>query len=179
MSIQENSAAAGTQIRRVACPGSFDPLTNGHLDIFTRASEVFDEVYALVTVNPSKKTMFTLEERIALIKESTAHLPNIRVDSISSLLVNYCKVNNIKAICKGLRVVTDFDYEIQMAQMNHKIAGVETLFLAANPVHSYLSSSLIKEVAKYGGEVRDMLPASAYSALMSRLASHSAQKNGR
>ena len=174
MSTQQNPITESNIVRRVACPGSFDPLTNGHLDIFTRASEVFDEVYALVTVNPSKKTMFSLEERMKLIQESTAHLPNVRVDSISGLLVDYCRANDIKAICKGLRVATDFDYEIQMAQMNHKIASIETLFLAANPQHSYLSSSLIKEVARYGGEVQDMLPAPAYSALMSRLAEQSA-----
>lgn len=170
MTTQPNSTSDTKIVRRIACPGSFDPLTNGHLDVFTRASEVFDEVWALVTINPSKTTMFTLDERMKLIQDSTAHLSNVRVDSISGLLVDYCRANDIKAICKGLRVATDFDYEIQMAQMNHKIAGVETLFLAANPQHSYLSSSLIKEVARYGGDVRDMLPAPAYSALMTRLA---------
>jgi len=170
VSTQQNPTSDSSTVRRIACPGSFDPLTNGHLDIFTRASEVFDEVWALVTVNPSKKTMFTLEERMKLIQESTAHLANVKVDSISGLLVDYCRSNDVKAICKGLRVATDFDYEIQMAQMNHKIADVETLFLAANPRHSYLSSSLIKEVARYGGDVRDMLPAPAYAALTARLA---------
>lgn len=169
------TATSGTtpsakRIRRAACPGSFDPITNGHLDIFNRVSGIFDELTILVTVNPSKKTMFTLEERMDLIAEATGHLPNVRIDSMSGLLVDYCTRHGIDAVCKGLRVATDFDYEIQMAQMNHKIAGVETLFLTTNPKHSYISSSLVKEVARYGGDVRDLIPATAYDALIARLA---------
>ncbi|MEO6955352.1 MAG: pantetheine-phosphate adenylyltransferase [Antricoccus sp.] len=157
------------RIRRVTCPGSFDPLTNGHVDIIERAAAVFDEVIVAVTVNPSKKTMFSLAERLALIEASVVHLTNVRATSVSGLLVDFCRANGIKSICKGLRVATDFDYEIQMAQMNQKIANIETLFLAANPDHSYLSSSLIKEVAAYGGDVHDMIPEPAYTALMKRL----------
>lgn len=159
----------GVSQRRVTCPGSFDPLTNGHVDIIERAAAVFDEVIVAVTVNPSKKTMFSLEERLELIEASTVHLPNVRATSVTGLLVDFCRTNGIKSICKGLRVATDFDYEIQMAQMNQKIANIETLFLAANPEQSYLSSSLIKEVAAYGGEVREMIPEPAYIALMKRL----------
>lgn len=157
-------------LRRAACPGSFDPITNGHLDIFERTAQIFDEVVVLVTLNPNKKTMFSLEERQDLIRQATAHLDNVVVDSMSGLLVNYATENNITAVCKGLRVATDFDYEIQMAQMNHKIAGVETLFLTTNPVHSFISSSLVKEVAKYGGDVRDLLPAAAHDALLAKIA---------
>lgn len=164
------STPSGERTRRAACPGSFDPITNGHLDVFERISGIFDEVTVLVTHNPNKKTMFTLEERMDLIAQTTGHLPNVRVDSISGLLVDYCTRHGIDAVCKGLRVATDFDYEIQMAQMNRKIAGVETLFLTTNPAHSYISSSLVKEVARYGGEVQDLIPAAAYDALIGRLA---------
>lgn len=167
---RSESTPGGKRIRRAACPGSFDPITNGHLDIFERVSEIFDELTILVTINPSKKTMFTLEERMDLIAAATSHLPNVRIDSISGLLVDYCTRHSIDAVCKGLRVATDFDYEIQMSQMNHKIAGVETLFLTTNPKHSYISSSLVKEVARYGGDVRDLIPPAAYDALIERLA---------
>lgn len=163
-------SATGKVIRRAACPGSFDPITNGHLDIFERAAALFDELVILVTVNPSKKTMFSLEERQDLIRGATSHLDNVVVDSISGLLVDYAVKNGISAVCKGLRVATDFDYEIQMAQMNHKIADVETLFLTTNPTHSFISSSLVKEVAKYGGDVDGLLPANAYDALLARIA---------
>lgn len=159
-------------IRRAVCPGSFDPIHHGHLDVIARAAQIFDEVIVLSLVNMSKKTMFTLEDRQRLVLESAAEigLQNVRVDSVSGLLVDYCTANDVSAIVKGLRVATDFDYEIQMSQMNHKIAGVETLFLTTNPEHSYISSSLVKEVARYGGDVRSFLSEAAYDALMSRLA---------
>lgn len=164
-----DDVTAEIAISRTACPGSFDPPTNGHLDIIDRASAVFDEVVVVVSVNPSKQTMFTLQERLDLIGAATAHLPNVRAEAVGGLLVDFCLANGIKSITKGLRVATDFDYEIQMAQMNQKIAGIETLFLATNPHQSYLSSSLIKEVASYGGDVRDMLPEPSYDALMAKL----------
>ncbi|WP_208378848.1 pantetheine-phosphate adenylyltransferase [Cumulibacter soli] len=175
MSAQPESSAPQSisrPIRRAVCPGSFDPLHNGHLDIIARAAQIFDEVIALSLVNPSKKTLFTLEERQQLVLETAAEagLDNVRVDSMSGLLVDYCTQNNVSAIVKGLRVATDFDYEIQMSQMNHKIAGVETLFLTTNPEHSYISSSLVKEVATNGGDVRSFLSRAAYDALMKRLA---------
>lgn len=159
-------------IRRVVCPGSFDPVHNGHLDIISRAAAIFDEVVVLVLVNRSKSTMFSLEQRQRIVLESAAEagLDNVRVDTMSGLLVDYCAKNDVSGVVKGLRVATDFDYEIQMSQMNHKIAGVETLFLTTNPEHSYISSSLVKEIAKYGGDVRPFLSAAAYDALMEQLA---------
>lgn len=158
--------------RRAVCPGSFDPVHRGHLDIIARASKIFDEVIVLVLVNQNKKTMFSLEERQRIVLDSAAELGlrNVRVDSMSGLLVDYCTRNQVSAVVKGLRVATDFDYEIQMSQMNHKIAEVETLFLTTNPEHSYISSSLVKEVAKYGGETRPFLSDAAYDALGKRLA---------
>ena len=171
MSLHEQQSVE-RPIRRVVCPGSFDPIHRGHLDIISRASKIFDEVIVLVLVNPNKKTMFSLEERQRIILESAAEfgLDNVRVDSMSGLLVDYCTANDVSGVVKGLRVATDFDYEIQMSQMNHKIAAVETLFLTTNPEHSYISSSLVKEVAKYGGDVRPFLSEVAYDALTARLA---------
>jgi pantetheine-phosphate adenylyltransferase len=190
MSAQEPSPASSQQvttqesgsparpIRRAVCPGSFDPIHRGHMDIIGRASKIFDEVIVLSMVNVNKKTLFTLAERQELVLASAAEigLDNVRVDSMSGLLVDYCTENDISAVVKGLRVATDFDYEIQMSQMNHKIADVETLFLTTNPEHSYISSSLVKEVAKYGGEVRDFLSEAVYTALMSRLADNAEAK---
>lgn len=160
---------------RAVCPGSFDPVTNGHLDVFERVSAQFDEVVVTVTINPNKKGMFAIDERIELLREATAHLPNVTVDSWQGLLVDYAKERGITAIVKGLRGANDFDYELQMAQMNHKLTGVDTLFVATNPLYSYLSSSLVKEVATYGGDVSDMLPESVHERLLARLAERAAQ----
>ncbi|REH41237.1 phosphopantetheine adenylyltransferase [Kutzneria buriramensis] len=151
-------------------PGSYDPVTNGHLDIITRGAEVFDEFIVTVMVNKNKKTMFTVEERVDMIREVTAHLPNVKVDSWQGLLVDYCKANDVKAMVKGLRAVSDFDYELQMAQMNHQLSGVETLFMPTNPLYSYLSSSLVKEVATYHGDVSHLLPKPVHERLIRRLA---------
>jgi pantetheine-phosphate adenylyltransferase len=129
----------------------------------------FDEVVVTVVVNPNKQGMFTIDERIALLREATAGLPNVRVDSWQGLLVDYATANGATAIVKGLRGANDFDYELQMAQMNHKLTGVDTLFVATNPRYSYLSSSLVKEVATYGGDVSDMLPPHVHSALLQRI----------
>lgn len=174
MSAQEHRSAStlARPLRRAVCPGSFDPVHHGHIDVIGRAAQIFDEVIVLSMVNLNKQTLFTLEERQQLVLASAAEagLHNVRVDSMSGLLVDYCTENGVAAIVKGLRVATDFDYEIQMSQMNHKIAGVETLFLTTNPEHSYISSSLVKEVAKYGGDVRSFLSEAAYDALMTRLA---------
>lgn len=156
-------------MKRAVCPGSFDPLTYGHLDIIERASKQFDEVVVAVLVNRTKASLFTVEERIALIKETTQKLTNIRVDSWSGLLVDYCRENKIDCIVKGLRAVSDFDYELQMAQVNLSQSGVETMFMATSPDHSFLSSSLVKELAHYGGDVSKMVPAEVNKALQSRV----------
>ncbi|MGK8500606.1 pantetheine-phosphate adenylyltransferase [Nocardia asiatica] len=152
------------------CPGSFDPVTYGHLDVFTRASAQFDEVVVTVMINPKKQGMFTVEERIEMLRESTAHLGNVRVASWQGLTVDFAREQGITAIVKGLRDAGDFGYELQMAQMNKKLSGVDTFFIATNPALSYLSSSLVKEVAAYGGEVSDMLPPSVHKRLLDRLA---------
>jgi len=155
-------------IRRAVAPGSFDPITLGHIDVIERASKLFDEVIIAVLVNSNKSGMFSIDERIALIKESTAQFPNVKVDSWSGLLVDYCEQNKITAIIKGLRAISDFDYELQMSQMNFQLKGVETFFMATKPNYSFLSSSLVKEIAKYGGDVSSWVPANVLKALKSR-----------
>jgi len=152
------------------CPGSFDPVTNGHLDVIDRASGLFDELVVSVLVNKNKKSLFTVDERIEMLAECTAHLPNVRIDSWHGLLVDYAKANGLRSIVKGLRAVSDFDYELQMAQMNHRLSGVDTLFIATNPLYSFLSSSLVKEVATYGGDVSHLLPEEVHAQLLERLA---------
>ena len=154
---------------RAICPGSFDPVTNGHLDVFTRAAKIADEVTVAVLVNPSKAGMFSVAERIELLTEVTSHLPNVRVDSFHGLLVEYCQAHGIEAIVKGLRAISDFAYELQMAQMNHRLAGVETLFVSTNPQYSYLSSSLIKEVATHGGDVTGLVPQAVLDRMQAKI----------
>jgi pantetheine-phosphate adenylyltransferase len=156
--------------RRAVCPGSFDPITKGHLDIIGRASRLYDVVHVAVLVNKSKQGMFTIEERIAMIEETTAEYGNVKVESHAGLLVDYCKDREIPAIVKGLRAVSDFDYELQMAQMNHGLTGVETLFMPTNPAYSFLSSSLIKEVANLGGDVSHLVPELVFRRLSERIA---------
>ncbi|WP_116040662.1 pantetheine-phosphate adenylyltransferase [Amycolatopsis palatopharyngis] len=157
-------------MRRAVCPGSYDPATNGHLDIIERASNLFDEVVVAVLINKSKKGLFSIEERMEMLREVTAKLPNVRVDSWHGLLVDYCRQHDIAAIAKGLRSVSDFDYELQMAQMNRELSGVETLLMSNNPSYSFLSSSLVKEVATYGGDVAQMVPEYVHERLTERLA---------
>ena len=157
-------------MKRVVCPGSFDPITFGHLDIVERASSIFDEVVIAVMVNKTKQTLFTVEERIEMTKEVTSKFPNVKVDSWSGLLVDYCKTNDISIIVKGLRAVTDFDYELQMSQINLQLQGVETLFISTAPAHSFLSSSLVKEIASHGGDVSSYIPALLLERLKDRLA---------
>lgn len=154
-------------MRRAVCPGSFDPVTYGHLDVFARAANQFDEVTVAVLINSTKAGLFTIEERIALLEECVAPYPNIKVKSFQGLLVDYCKANEIGAIVKGLRAVSDFDYELQMAQMNSQL-GVDTLFVATKPEYSFLSSSIIKEIAKYQGDVSALVPEAVNLALKSR-----------
>ncbi|TQR84580.1 pantetheine-phosphate adenylyltransferase [Mycobacterium hodleri] len=152
------------------CPGSFDPVTLGHVDVFERAAAQFDEVVVAVLVNPNKSGMFTADERMELIRESTTHLPNVRVESGTGLVVDFVTSRGMSAIVKGLRSGTDFEYELQMAQMNKHVSGVDTFFVATNPRFSFVSSSLAKEVAMLGGDVSELLPEPVNVRLRSKLA---------
>jgi pantetheine-phosphate adenylyltransferase len=156
-------------VRRVVCPGSFDPVTNGHLDIISRASRLYDEVVVAVLINVSKQSLFTVEERVEMMREVTREYGNVQVDKFHGLTVDYCKEHNIPVIVRGLRAVSDFDYELQIAQMNHRMAGVETMFMATNPLYAFLSSSLMKEVVKYGGDISGLVPEIIHERLISRL----------
>ncbi|BBZ66592.1 phosphopantetheine adenylyltransferase [Mycolicibacterium insubricum] len=151
------------------CPGSFDPVTLGHVDIFERAAAQFDELVIAVLVNPNKRGMFSADERIEMITEATAHLRNVRVESGSGLVVDFVKARGLTAIVKGLRTGTDFEYELQMAQMNRHIAGVDTFFVATRPEYSFVSSSLAKEVATLGGDVSALLPEAVNRRLQAKL----------
>jgi len=139
-------------------PGTFDPVTNGHIDIIERAHRRFETVVVAVSQNPGKTPLFNLEERIGMVKEVVAGQKGVEVDSFDGLLVDYAKRRGIGIMVKGLRAVTDFEYELQMAQMNHRLAEVETLFMVATPSHSFLSSSLVKEIARFGGDVTAFVP---------------------
>jgi pantetheine-phosphate adenylyltransferase len=158
-------------MKRAVCPGSFDPITYGHLDIIERASKQFDEVIVAVFANRKKEGLFSVDERLELISANVARYGNVTVDSGSGLLVDYCKAKDVDAIVKGLRAVTDFDYELQMAQVHTQASGVETMFMATSPTHSFLSSSIVKELAYYGGDVSSMVPANVNAALQARAAS--------
>ncbi|MEY4444293.1 MAG: hypothetical protein RL301_372 [Actinomycetota bacterium] len=157
-------------MHRAVCPGSFDPITYGHLDIIERASNRFDEVIVAVMVNRVKDSLFSVEERMTMIQETTKNLKNVTVASWTGLLGDYCKQNNAQTIVKGLRAVTDFDYELQMAQINYQTAGIETMFMATAPAHSFLSSSIVKELAHYGGDISTMVPPNVKSELAKRVA---------
>jgi pantetheine-phosphate adenylyltransferase len=155
-------------VRTAVCPGSFDPVTNGHLDVFARASKMADHVTIAVMVNQTKQSLFTLEERLDFIRSCTTHLPNVTVDTFSGLLVDWCREHEVRHVIKGLRAMSDFDYELQMAQLNYDLAGVETAFVSTNPQYSYLSSSMVKEVAQYGGDVSALVPDVVRLALQAR-----------
>jgi len=156
-------------MRRAVCPGSFDPVTNGHLDIIGRTSRLADEVIVAVLVNESKRGLFTIEERLEMLREVVKPYPNVRIESFRGLLVDFCRAQQATVVVKGLRAVSDFDYELQMAQMNIGLAGVETLFMPTNPQHSFLSSSLVKDVAKWGGDVTPHVPQVVAHRLADRL----------
>jgi pantetheine-phosphate adenylyltransferase len=157
-------------MRSAVCPGSFDPVTNGHIDIIGRAAALFDHVTVGVLVNQTKSSLFTVDERIVMLEEVCAVYANVTVQSFTGLLVDFCRDHRISAIVKGLRAVTDFDYELQMAQMNNRLTGIETLFVSTNPVYGYLSSSLVKEIAGHGGDVTGLVPDSVLKSLKERLA---------
>ncbi|MEO7979807.1 MAG: pantetheine-phosphate adenylyltransferase [Sporichthyaceae bacterium] len=155
--------------RRCVCPGSFDPVTNGHLDVVERASRLYDEVTVAVLVNQSKAGLFEVPERIDMLREVTAGLGNVKIDSFQGLLVDYCREHDIPVVVKGLRAVSDFDYELQMSQMNNRLTGIETMFVATNPEYSFLSSSLVKEVARWGGDVSGLVPDAVLARLRARI----------
>jgi len=144
-------------------------VTNGHLDIIARASELFDEVVVAVLVNHKKQGLFSIPERIEILSEVTADLPNVVIDSFHGLLVDFCTEHDVRSIVKGLRAVSDFDYELQMAQMNRRLADVDTVFMSTNPLYSFLSSSLIKEVATYGGDVSGLVPPTVIDRLEAKI----------
>ncbi|MEJ4047276.1 pantetheine-phosphate adenylyltransferase [Erwinia sp. SLM-02] len=151
-------------------PGTFDPMTNGHLDIVTRAALMFDRIVLAVAASPSKKPMFTLEERVALATEVTAHLDNVEVVGFSDLMANFAKSQQANVLVRGLRAVSDFEYELQLAHMNrHLLPTLESVFLMPSEEYSFISSSLMKEVARHGGEVKAFLPEPVYLALQAKL----------
>jgi pantetheine-phosphate adenylyltransferase len=156
-------------MRRAVCPGSFDPVTNGHLDIIVRSAGLFDEVIVGVLINASKSAVFTVDERIAMLREATAGVPNIRIEAFHGLLVDFCREQGAQVVVKGLRAVSDFDYELQMAQMNVGLSGVETLFMPTNPLYSFIASSLVKQVCKLGGDVSQYVPKVVEERLVARL----------
>ena len=164
------SSERETFVRKAVCPGSFDPVTNGHLDIVERAARMYDEVTIAVLTNRNKAGLFTVDERIALLEEVTAKFENVRVEAFEGLLVDFCREHDTRVIVKGLRAVSDFDYELQMAQMNYQLGDVETVFVSTNPLYSFLSSSLVKEVAGFGGDVSGLVPDSVLAALKARIA---------
>lgn len=143
---------------KALCPGSFDPVTHGHLDIITRAAELFDEVLVGVGTNSTKNTIFTPDERVEMLVEAVADMEHVDVELINGLLVEFCRQRGVGVIVKGLRFASDFDYELQMAQMNFRLSGIDTLFIPTAPQHSFLSSSLVREVARFGGDVTSMVP---------------------
>jgi pantetheine-phosphate adenylyltransferase len=157
-------------VRRAACPGSFDPVTNGHLDIIGRAASLFDEVVVAVGVNKAKSRLFSAEERVDMLTEVCASYDNVRVDVFDGLLTDFCRAHDVHAIVKGLRAVSDFDYELQMAQMNSSLSGIETVFVPTSPEYSFLASSLVKEVAAFGGDVSGLVPGNVWDRLTGRLA---------
>lgn len=158
---------------RALVPGSFDPIHNGHLDVISRVATQFDEVIVTVVVNPNKNGLFTVDERVEMLAQATTHLQGVRVATWQGLLVDFASESGATAIVKGLRNAADFDYEVQMAQMNRRLTGVDTVFLGTDPVHSSLSSSLIKEIARLGGDVTTMVPAAVHDRLLARLAERS------
>ena len=150
-------------------PGTFDPITLGHEDVVRRAARLFDEVVVAVGINQAKKRLFTPEERIGMLTEACAGFSNVRIDSFDGLLTDFCREQDAVAIVKGLRAVSDFDYELQMAQMNSSLADIETVFVPTSPEYSFLASSLVKEVASFGGDVAGLVPDFVLARLRAKL----------
>ena len=167
-------------MRRAVCPGSFDPVTNGHIDIVSRASQLFDEVVVAIGTNKAKASarLFTAEERMEMLEKACAEFPNVTVAGFDGLLTTFCEERGIRAIVKGLRAVSDFDYELQMAQMNSSMVDVETVFIPTSPEYSFLASSLVKEVAMYGGDVSALVPPYVLERLLARLGEKRTESEG-
>lgn len=154
------------------CPGSFDPPTNGHIDVVERAARYFDSVLVAVIANPSKQALFSVDERAELLSDALAHRANVEIASFDGLLVDFAESRGVQLVVKGLRAVSDYEYELQMAQMNATLApGLDTIFVSANPAWAFLSSSLVKEVARYGGSVEGLVPPGVAKALAERFRS--------
>lgn len=147
-------------MKRAVYPGSFDPVTFGHLDVIKRAAEIFDVLIVSVLNNTEKTPLFSVEERVKILKEATKNLPNVRVDSFSGLLIDYARKNDLHVAVRGLRAITDFEYELQIAQTNRKLSGgrLDTMFLTTSLEYAYLSSSSVKEIASFGGDIRECVP---------------------
>ena len=156
-------------MRRAVCPGSFDPLTNGHLDIVARAAKVFDELIVAVLVNESKRSLFSVDERLGMLTEAVSVYGNVEVAAFEGLLVDFRRDREAVAVVKGLRSGGDFDYEVQMAQMNERLSGIETVFIPASPALTFVASSLVKEVARFGGDVSGLVPSYVLEPLRRRL----------
>ena len=167
----------GAAVKRALTPGTFDPITAGHLDVISRAAQLVDEVIVAVAVSAKKKPLFSLEERVALVKEVTRDLPNVRVEPFDELLVDFARRMGAQAVVKGLRAITDFEYEFQMTALNYQLdKELETLFIMSTPQHMYLSSSIVREIASRGGDVSQFVPPCVNEALVKRYAElHAAQ----
>lgn len=152
-------------MRRAVCPGSFDPVTNGHVDVITRAAALYDELVVAVLVNPGKAGLFDVDERMEMLRLAC---PDVTVTSFEGLLVDWCRSHDVPVIVKGLRAVGDFEYELQMAQMNRELAGIETLFVPTAPQVGHLSSSLVKQIARFGGDVSSLVPPAVNDRLVVR-----------
>lgn len=158
-------------MRTALCPGSFDPPTQGHVDVIQRALQIFDRVVLAVVRNPSKQPLFSAEDRVAMLEELFSDISEVEVESFDGLLVDFARAKGVEVIVKGLRALTDFDYELQMAQMNRQLSGIDTVFVATNPEYGYLSSSLVKEVARFGAPVEGLVPPLVAKALEERFSS--------
>lgn len=152
------------------CPGTFDPVTNGHVDVIERAAAHFDRLLVACLRNVGKRPLFELDRRVVLLEAATAHLDNVEIATFEGLLVDFCRAHDVRIVVRGLRAVSDFESELEMAQMNHRLADVETFFVATSPLHSFLSSTLVKEVARFGGDVTPFVPEAVNDSLRAKFA---------